>query len=128
MWSWFSTSFGILAVLPFIPFVVIWLSASYLMHDRKKSIKLAMDVTTLFLIAVVAGLYNVIFHSSFGAYGIILFILLAIGLIGSAMHRKRGAIKWARVFRAVWRISFFILSMLYVFLLIIGIIIYVGQI
>ncbi|MGZ9585053.1 DUF3397 domain-containing protein [Paenibacillus marinisediminis] len=126
--SWITHSFGILALLPFVPFAAVWLLSSYLTGNKKTSFKMAMDVTTLFLIASVASLYNLLFHSSLGMYGIILIMLIFAGLAGSAMYRKHGKVNRARLFRASWRISFFLLSVSYVFLVIIGIIVYTAQV
>ena len=122
-----TNSFVVLAALPFVPFVAVLFLASYLTGDKKKSFKLAMDVTTLFLIAVVAGLYNVILNSSIGLYGIMLIMLLAAGLLGGAMQRKYGKVNTVKLFRSIWRISFFILSVLYTVLLVIGLILYTAK-
>lgn len=88
--------------------------------------KLAMDVTTLFLITSVAGLFNVIFSTmNMMLYGILLIMLITAGLIGGARYRKYGKVNSIRLIRTVWRISFFVLSPMYIVLLITGIIIYI---
>ncbi len=78
-----------------------------------------MDVTTFFLIPIVAVLINGLFNTSFGFYGILLFMILGGGLLGNAQYRKRGAVDGKRIFRTVWRLSFFILSFLYILIMII---------
>jgi hypothetical protein len=73
-----------------------------------------MDITTAFLIGCVAVLFDRLFSSHFGLYGILLFMLLGGGLLGNAQFRKRGNIDAKKIFRAVWRLSFFTMSILYV--------------
>ena len=127
--SWISHSFSFLAVLPFIPFIIVWLLMKFFTNDDKKRLKLAMDVTTLFLIASVAGLCNVVFGTmNMMLYGILLIMLITAGLIGGARYRRYGKVNALRLFRTVWRISFFVLSLLYILLLLIGIIIYIYKI
>lgn len=86
--------------------------------------KLAIDVTTVFLVASVAGLYNVIFSSEMGIYLLLLIYLLTAGLIGGFMYRKQGQVDVLKLLRAIWRISFLILSVVYILLIIIGIMTY----
>ena len=72
-----------------------------------------MDVSTVFLIGCVAVLFNLLFKSSFGLYGILLVMALAAGILGNAQFRKRGGIDTKKIFRVVWRLSFFSMSLLY---------------
>ncbi|MDK8180953.1 DUF3397 family protein [Paenibacillus sp. UMB4589-SE434] len=124
MISLIANSFGLLAVLPFFPFAAVFFLSSFWLEDKKKRLMLAMDVTTLFLIASVSGIFNVLFHFSFGLYGLIMFLLLAAGLLGNMKHRKHGKVNIRRLIRTIWRLSFFLLSIVYVLLLLIGIIVY----
>ncbi|MOA18947.1 hypothetical protein D3C78_1392940 [compost metagenome] len=41
-------------------------------------------------------------------------MLLGAGLLGNAQFRKRGAIDGKKIFRTVWRLSFFAMSALYI--------------
>lgn len=124
MWNWISQSFISLTILPFIPFVAIWFISAFWLKNKKKSFLLAVDITNVFLIASVAGLFNVVFQSSTGLYGIILIMLLAAGLLGGAMHRKRGTVNVKRLVRAIWRISFIVLAIFYFFLFFMGMFVY----
>jgi hypothetical protein len=84
---------------------------------------LAMDVTTALLVGCVAVLFDRIFGigSSFGVYLIILVLLLLGGFLGNIQFRKRGTVDTKKVFRAVWRIGFLFMSVLYVLFMFIGI-------
>lgn len=80
-----------------------------------------MDVTTGLLIGCVAVLFDKLFNSQFGLYGILLFMLLGGGLLGNAQFRKRGKIDGKKIFRTIWRLSFFTMSLLYLVFMCIGI-------
>jgi len=103
-----------IALIPIIPFVIILFGYGAIAGDRKKAFRIAMDVTTFFLIGCVAVLFNNMFGSRFGLYGILLVMILGGGLIGNAQFRKRGNVDVKRVFRAIWRLSFFAMSVLYI--------------
>ncbi|MUT66206.1 DUF3397 domain-containing protein [Paenibacillus sp. NEAU-GSW1] len=123
--SWIYDSFkylyAYLAVIPVIPFFLVYLGYSAFSGDRKKAFRLAMDITTALLIGCVAVLFDNLFNSHFGLYGILLFLLIGGGLLGNAQFRKRGSVNVKRVFRAIWRLGFFTMSMLYLLLMFIAI-------
>lgn len=109
-----------LAVVPFIPFILVWSIVYFLKKEKKKATHWAMDVTTVFLFGVVAVLYDVIFESSFGFYLLLLLFLLAFGLHGNAQMRKFGKVNLRRAGKVVWRLGFFGLSAAYVLFMAIG--------
>jgi len=115
LWNALTTAYAVLAVVPIVPFMVIYTIVYVRSRDRKRAIKLSMDVTTFFLVGCVATLLNGL-GTSFGPYMILLFMLLVAGLIGNAQNRARGKIDAARLIRAVWRLSFFFMSVLYILL------------
>jgi hypothetical protein len=113
--------YAYMAVLPIIPFAIILFGYGAYIQDRKKAFRIAMDITTALLIGCVAVLFDDLFKSNFGLYGIMLFMLLGGGLLGNAQFRKRGAVDVKRVFRTIWRLSFFTMSLLYILFMFIGI-------
>jgi hypothetical protein len=106
-----------LAVLPFIPFALVYWIAVRRGREKQAAVRLAMDITNLFLVGIVASRLNDRMDSGFGLYLILLFMLICAGLIGGAQNRKRGKIDPFKIFRAVWRLSFFALAVLYVLLM-----------
>ncbi|MFD1955206.1 DUF3397 domain-containing protein [Paenibacillus thailandensis] len=117
LWEGIKSLYAYLAVIPVIPFLLIYYGYSFFSDDRKKAFRLAMDITTGLLIGCVAVLFNHLFNGSFGLYGIMLVMLIGGGLLGNAQFRKRGKVDAAKVIRAVWRLSFFMMSVLYVVLM-----------
>ncbi|GIO85278.1 hypothetical protein J25TS5_22100 [Paenibacillus faecis] len=119
------SSVGVLSVLPFIPFLLVYFVAIYMKKDKKTAIKLAMDVTTVFLILSVSALFNNVFGSKFGFYLILLILLIAVGLIGGAQNRMKGKVDVRRLMRAVWRLTFAGTGLAYVLLFLISIFTYI---
>jgi hypothetical protein len=120
-----ATLYALLATVPFVGFALTWAISYLLSKDKKKSTRLAMDVTMLLLIGSVASMWNQLFHSRFGFWLIVLGILIAVGLLGGYQNRVRGAIDMTKIARIVWRIGFVCLAALYVLFLIVNVSIYV---
>ncbi|WP_340026635.1 DUF3397 domain-containing protein [Paenibacillus sp. FSL K6-1096] len=116
-----------LSVIPIVPFLIVYFAGMGLNQDRRKTMMLAMDVTTLFLLLSVSGLFNIIFDSTFGFFLILLIVLISAGLIGGAQNRLKGKVDGQRLLRAVWRLSFFFLGAGYVLFMIVGLIQYISQ-
>jgi hypothetical protein len=123
VWIWESIKhlYATLAVVPVIPFLLVYFGCAAITGDRKKAFRMAMDVTTALLIGCVAVLFNSIFQSKFGLYGILLVMLIGGGLLGNVQYRTRGSVDAKRVVRAIWRLGFFIMGFCYVLLMCVGI-------
>ncbi|WP_195572756.1 DUF3397 domain-containing protein [Paenibacillus sp. 1001270B_150601_E10] len=124
MLSWIYDSMLLFTALPFFPFIIVWILSSYWIKEKKRRMKLSIDITTLFLVASVAGLFNVIFNTGMGIYLLLLLYLITAGLLGGTMHRKHAQVDVPKLLRAIWRVSFLILSAMYLLLILIGIILY----
>jgi hypothetical protein len=116
-----KTLYALLATVPFLGFAVFWGIGYWIFRDKKRTTRLAMDVTTLFLIGAVASLWNHLFQSRFGFWLIVLLLLISIGLLGGYQNREKGAIDMRKIMRIVWRIGFVFLSVMYVLFLILNI-------
>lgn len=87
--------------------------------------ELAMDVTTFFMLFSVSALFNNTFQSKFGFYLILLMLLIAAGLIGSAQNRWKGKVNGKRLLRAVWRLGFVSMSFGYIIFTFFGLLSYI---
>lgn len=114
--SWISTLYAVLAVAPFITFVLLWFLVFYFLRDKKMTTRLTMDVTTIFLLGSVSLMWNQLFHTNFGFWMIALILLIAFGIIGGYQTHLKGKTDLLRVGRVVWRFSFLGLSALYILL------------
>jgi hypothetical protein len=120
IWNSIVHIYGYLAILPVIPFIIVFFAYKIYAKDTKKAVRLAMDVTTVFLIGIVAVLFDKQFGSSFGLYGILLVMVLGAGLLGNAQFRKRGVVDAKKIFRTIWRLGFFSMALVYILLMFIG--------
>ncbi|MFC0333723.1 DUF3397 domain-containing protein [Paenibacillus sepulcri] len=120
LWESIKNVYASLAVIPIVPFILIYFGYAAISGDRKRAFRLAMDITTALLIGCVAVLFNRIFHSNFGLYGILLILLLGGGLLGNVQYQSKGVLDVRRIGRAVWRLGFFLMAILYVLLMCIG--------
>ncbi|HBS43980.1 MAG TPA: DUF3397 domain-containing protein [Paenibacillus sp.] len=120
-------SVGTLSLIPIIPFLIVYFIGRGLKKDKRKTFMLAMDVTTFFLLLSVSALFNNLFNNGFGFYLILLIVLISTGLIGGAQNRLKGKVDGKRLFRAVWRLSFFFMSVGYLLFMFVGLIKYISQ-
>jgi hypothetical protein len=114
--SWISTIYAVLAVAPFITFILLWFLVFIFLRDKKMTTRLTMDVTTLFLLGSVSLMWNQLFHTNFGFWLIALVLLIAFGIIGGYQTHLKGKTELLKVSRVVWRLSFLGLSALYILL------------
>lgn len=122
IWNFLVKTYSLIAIVPIIPFVVAYFLNTSAGKNRKEAIRSAMDVTTFFLVGIVAALLNRQLGMTFGLYLLLLLMLIAGGLIGNAQNRANGKVDAAKVVRVVWRLSFFFLALLYVLLMLIELI------
>jgi len=122
IWNALVQAYAFLATVPVIPFVLVYLVVTMRGGDRKSAIRLAMDITTAFLFGIVASLLRARLGSDFAPFFLLLVMLIGGGLIGNAQNRARGKVDARKLVRAVWRLSFFGLSLLYILLMLLLII------
>ncbi|WP_372630752.1 DUF3397 domain-containing protein [Cohnella sp.] len=123
IWNALVQAYAFLATVPVIPFILVYVIMTVRGNDKKNAIQLSMDITTVFLFGVVAHLLNERLGTSFGPFFLLLVMLIGGGLIGNAQNRVRGKVDPKKLVRAIWRLSFFGLSVLYIFLMFLAIII-----
>ncbi|WP_458123435.1 DUF3397 domain-containing protein [Paenibacillus sp. Z3-2] len=119
--------FIVLSILPFFPFFLVYWGMYGWKKDKRTALRMAMDVTTFFLVFSVSALFNLTFDSNFGFYLTLLLILLALGFIGGAQNRLKGRVNGGRMFRAVWRMAFIIMSFGYILFTLFGLFRYFMQ-
>jgi len=123
IWNALVQAYAFLATVPVIPFILVYVIMTVRGNDKKNAIQLSMDITTVFLLGVVAHLLNERLGTSFAPFFLLLVMLIGGGLIGNAQNRVRGKVDPKKLVRAIWRLSFFGLSVLYIFLMFLAIII-----
>lgn len=116
-----SNFFAILVTLPFIAFILLYLGFILYFQERKKAMRWSMDITTAFLILSVSVMINSQFSTHAGIWTIMLTLLILGGLIGGLQNQLRGSIDIPKIFRAIWRLAFLLLSFSYILLFFLGI-------
>lgn len=114
IWDSLVHAYAVVAVVPIIPFLLVFFIVSVRSGDRKMAIRMGMDITNVFLIGCVAMLINGRLNTHFGLFFLILLLLIGGGLIGNAQNRIRGKVDLPKLAKSVWRISFFAMVVLYV--------------
>lgn len=117
LWDWLTSLYAVMAVLPFLSFVVFWLIFYALTKKKKIATKRSADITTFLLIGSVYSLWDRLFNSSFGLWLAVLFVLISFGLIGGYQNRQQGKTDFSKVARISWRVSFLCFTVLYTALL-----------
>lgn len=127
MFNWLTDITSIFIVLPIAVFTVVACFITYIFKRPRYAFKIACDFSTIFLILAVHLFMKLLFGKSF-----LLYILLFLFLIGIAlifMFAKRdGEIHIKRTIRVYWRICFFVFSLLYILLFLIGLIMGIAQV
>jgi Protein of unknown function (DUF3397) len=108
--------------LPLISLIILLVILRITVKNKKKSILLAVDLSTIFFIISVHFLLITIFEQSFLLYIIFgLITLLMIVYFGNSRKSKISSLKIAS--KKVWRLSFLFFLLSYIFLTFYGIII-----
>jgi asparagine N-glycosylation enzyme membrane subunit Stt3 len=111
-----------LAYIPHLTFIVIWFLIYFIKKDKKKSTRLAIDITTVLLLGTVAMQMHTIFGSWFGFWFMLFIILFVTGIIGRQQNEIRGFVYLPRILKILSRIGFVVLTFIYVVLLLVGLI------
>lgn len=119
VWDIFKYTFTSLATFPIIPFLITFFAYGIFQPNKKIVIRLAMDITTIFLIFNIGALFNDIFKSELGLYLLLIIMFIAAGLLGNALYRKHGQLLWKRVLRIIWRLTFFLTALLHIIFMLI---------
>jgi hypothetical protein len=119
--EWLQMVYKFMALVPFVPFFLIWGMVFWISHDKRKATHRAVDGTTLFLIGSVSLISKQLFGSDFGFWAIVLILLIVIGLAGNLQNRAKGKIDPLKIVKTVLRFGFIFLSGCYIVLLCIGI-------
>lgn len=114
--------YQVLAYIPHLTFIAIWFLIYFIKKDKKKSTRLAIDITTVLLLGKVAMQMHKLFGSWFGFWLMVLLILLVTGLIGRRQNELRGFVHLPKILKILSRIGFVVLSFIYVVLLLLGLI------
>jgi hypothetical protein len=115
--SWIA---GILIIVPFIAYIIVFFAVKLITNKHRKAVSYAIDITTLFLILSVNNIAFVIWSHSFLWMIILLMLLFAILFVFIYWHFQN-EIVYLKIFKGYWRFNFLLFFVAYIFLIIYGI-------
>lgn len=121
MISIFSSLFAAFVTLPFLLYVLIFVSVKKVTKKHKKAVHVAIDSSTWLFVLSVHFLIVTIWQVSL--FWLILVALLILAILATVLQwNMHGEVELKRVFKAFWRFTFLLFGTLYVTLLFLGII------
>ena len=115
-----SSIYGVIVMFPIIGYILAFIIAKATSRNHKKSVLLAVDITTFIMLLSVHHLVKVVFNQSY--LGMIILILLVIAVVFVLfIYKSKGEIELDKVFKSIWRIYFILFVIAYIALMIIGI-------
>lgn len=121
MATFISAIIATFVTIPLIGYIIIFIVSKLLTKKHRKSVGIALDATTLFLIIGVHYLIIVIWEQSL--LWLILIVLILTAAVFVILHWKwKQEIYLPKVFKGFWRFNFLLFSFAYCVLLFYGLI------
>jgi Ca2+/Na+ antiporter len=117
----FSSVVATFITVPLLGYILVFVISKQLTKHHRKSVLIALDVTTFFIILAVHYLLLVIWEKSF-LWLIIIFIILTAIMFVILHWKTKKEINIPLVFKGIWRFNFLIFMSAYIFLLLYGLI------
>jgi hypothetical protein len=111
-------------LFPAVLFIITFIVGKYFLHKRKKAFGIAADVTTLLLFISVSHAFYFVFQKDI-ILALIICALLIATVITYIDWKTQKEIEIVPLFRKIWRTLFLLLSLIYAFVCISGVIRYV---
>jgi hypothetical protein len=113
---------GIAATFPFIGFAVVYIAVFRWKKDKRYAVRWAVNVTNLLLIHAVMTAYSLLWPDAWSAWWWVLLLFLGLFLLIAWLQiRYRGRISLRKISVSIWRISFLLFSLAYLFLFTTGV-------
>ncbi len=121
-----SSIIATFVTIPIFGYIIVFIVSKLLTKKHRKSVGIALDVTTLLLIICVHYLIMAIWDHSLLWLILIIMILTASAFV-IAHWKIKHDIHLAKVFKGFWRFNFLLFSFAYLVLLIYGLILRVSM-
>ena len=117
----FSSIIASFVTIPLLGYIIVFVISKWLTKKHHKSVRVALDLTTFFLVIAVHYLIQVIWGMSLLWVIFIVMILVAILFVITHWKTKQ-EIDFVKVLKGFWRFNFLLFSCAYLLLLIYGLI------
>lgn len=119
MSAFFSGIVATFITIPILGYLMVFIISKQITRKHRKSVHIALDVSTLLFIISVHFLVISIWDRSF--LWLILLLILAIAIVIVLIHWKvKEEIQFPLVFRGFWRFNFILFFSIYVVLICLG--------
>jgi hypothetical protein len=116
-----SGAVATIITMPFIGLFLIYIVCKSFVSNKKRSMMLTIDISTILFIIAVHFLVLVIVGKSY--LWLIIIVLLSIGMMFVVLHWKiKQEIDTAKVFKGFWRFTFLLFVLSYFVLVVVGLI------
>ena len=117
----FSSIIASFVTIPLLGYIIVFVISKWLTKKHHKSVRVALDLTTFFLVIAVHYLIKVIWGMSL--FWVICIVMILVAIMFVVIHWKtKQEIDFAKVFKGFWRFNFLLFSLAYLLLLIYGLI------
>ena len=122
-----SSIIATFVTIPFLGYIIVFVISKLVTKKHRKSVQLAIDVTTLLFVIAIHYFILAIWGQSL--LWLILLLLIFIAIIFVLMHWKiNHDIILVKVFKGYWRLNFLVFGFIYFILLLYGLILRVNMI
>jgi hypothetical protein len=117
----FSSIIASFVTIPLLGYIIVFVISKCLTKKHHKSVRIALDFTTCFLVLAVHYLIKAIWGISL--LWVIFIVMILVAVLFVLMHWKtRQEIDFVKVLKGFWRFNFLLFSCAYLLLLIYGLI------
>ena len=122
-----SSLAAIFITLPFIGYIIFFISAKQFTRNHKRSVQFAMDMSTLFFVLSVH--YLIVTIWDIHIFWVIMLIMIANAFVVVLVHYQvKGEIIFQKVLKGFWRVNFAFFFCAYLLLFSIGFITRISRI
>ncbi|WP_338451955.1 DUF3397 domain-containing protein [Niallia oryzisoli] len=119
MTGFFSSIIATFVTIPLLGYIIVFVISKLVTKQHRKSVRIAIDVTTLLLIIAVHYFIKAIWDTSL--LWVILIILLIVAVVFVIVHWKvKHDIQFSKVFKGYWRFNFLLFGFIYIILIVYG--------
>ncbi len=126
MTAFVSSIIATFVTIPLFGYIIVFIISKLLTKKHRKSVGIALDVTTLLLIICVHYLIMSIWDRSL-LWLILIILILTASIFVIAHWKIKHEIHLTKVFKGFWRFTFLLFSFAYLVLLIYGLILRVSM-
>ena len=116
-----SSIIATFVTIPLLGYIIVFVISKLLTKNHRKSVKIAIDITTLLF--VISDYYFIKAIWEISLFWLILLIMVIIAIAFVVAHWKiNHEIQFIKVFKGFWRFNFLFFGFIYILLLIYGLI------